>query len=198
MKPKFSNKYLKNKYAWGHAGGWQDASALQQQRQQAALLSISSKARQCTSSYARPFFEDMAACCCHSLQFAALLVLVVSASASQQDGAVAEVIPDLEVNHNLRAHAPQVDQAAAVRAALHLNVEVSGDEFHLANAHSLQTEGRIIARPARVFNFDPAREFGVGISHEAQRHVDEFLGALEHTTHMYAHRPPPPCCTTAT
>jgi hypothetical protein len=27
--------------------------------------------------------------------------------------------------------------------------------------------------------------------------VDEFLGALEHTTHMYAHRPPPPYCTTA-
>ena len=78
----------------------------------------------------------------------------------------------------------QVDQAAAVRSALHLNVEVSGDEFHLANAVSLQQEGRVASRPARIFHFDPSREFGVGISHEAQRHVDEFLGALEHTQHM--------------
>jgi hypothetical protein len=78
----------------------------------------------------------------------------------------------------------KVDQAAALRSALHLNVEVSGDEFHLVNAHSLQNEGRVISRPANIFHFDPAREFGVGISHEAQRHVDEFLGALEHTNHM--------------
>jgi hypothetical protein len=71
-----------------------------------------------------------------------------------------------------------------VRSALHLNVEVSGDEFHLANAQSLQQQGRVASRPARIFHFDPSREFGVGISHEAQRHVDEFLGALEHTQHM--------------
>jgi hypothetical protein len=37
-----------------------------------------------------------------------------------------------------------------------------GDEFHLVNAHSLQNEGRVISRPANVFHFDPAREFGVG------------------------------------
>ena len=71
-----------------------------------------------------------------------------------------------------------------MRSALHLNVEVSGDEFHLANAQSLQQQGRVASRPARIFHFDPSREFGVGISHEAQRHVDEFLGALEHTQHM--------------
>jgi len=78
----------------------------------------------------------------------------------------------------------QIDQAAALRSALHLNVEVSGDAHHLANAASLKNDGRISSRPLRIFHFDPPREFGVGISHEAQRHVDEFLGALEHTSHM--------------
>ncbi len=118
------------------------------------------------------------------LQLAALLLLFVATSASKQDGAVAEVSPDLDSTHQHAFTSQQVDQAAALRSSLHLNVEISGDEFHLANAHTLQTEGRVIAQPARIFHFDPAREFGVGISHEAQRHVDEFLGALEHTTHM--------------
>ena len=77
-----------------------------------------------------------------------------------------------------------MDQAVALRSALHLNVEVSGDEFHVANAHSLKNDGRVSSRPLRIFHFDPPREFGVGISHEAQRHVDEFLRALEHTSHM--------------
>lgn len=127
----------------------------------------------------------MFACSRHLPLIAALLLLVAAASASQQDGAVAEVCPGICQMPNALTVC-QVDQAAALRSALHLNVEVSGDGFHLANAQSLQHEGRVASRPASIFHFDPAREFGVGISHEAQRHVDEFLGALEHTNHMSA------------